>query len=402
MKPKEFDELVRQRFDRDDFEYNPRNWDKLEEQLDGRAKKRSIMMWWLMPVAGIAASVALAMGVPALWQPAPVKEVVVNTEMPQTHNYGQLRPVQDMPVAVSPVVTNNNTNTNKTTKPNTVHYNAQKEVVKVETFSINIDNAIVSNTRVAHKKEINLLTQKEIVVKDRNNTVAANEAHGTFKPTEEVKREPKVSIILSGGVSHGNQNSGYTAGATIRRMLNDKVYVESDVAFTSSTNTQTSEYLDQPGSGSVAGSSYQGIAARTSAGAAAARTTAIESNKPSEVVAPVGVIKDANQSYNLYYAQVTPSIGYKLIKRMSIGVGPDFQQMLVDNRPTQSTVDKRNIEVAPTFDVGLIGKTEYSLTKKVKAAVSYRKGINNVLTPMDKYIDRDYLQFQVKCTVFNR
>jgi len=63
MKPKEFDELIRQKFDQNDFEYDPRGWERLEEQMDGRSKKRSIIMWWLMPVAGIAASVALAMGV---------------------------------------------------------------------------------------------------------------------------------------------------------------------------------------------------------------------------------------------------------------------------------------------------------------------------------------------------
>ena len=34
--------------------------------------------------------------------------------------------------------------------------------------------------------------------------------------------------------------------------------------------------------------------------------------------------------------------------------------------------------------------------------VLYRKGINNILTPMGKYIDRDYVQFQVRCTIFNK
>ncbi len=66
MKPKEFDELVRQKFDQNDFAYNPGNWDQLAEQMDGRARKRSMMMWWLMPLAGIAASVAMAMGVTSI------------------------------------------------------------------------------------------------------------------------------------------------------------------------------------------------------------------------------------------------------------------------------------------------------------------------------------------------
>jgi long-subunit fatty acid transport protein len=111
-------------------------------------------------------------------------------------------------------------------------------------------------------------------------------------------------------------------------------------------------------------------------------------------------MKDVN--YNLYYAQITPSIGYKLMKRLSVGVGPDFQKMLVDNRPATSEVDRGNLQVAPTFDVGFVGKTEVALTQRVRAGVSYRKGINGVINLSDKFIDRDYVQFQMRCTIFNR
>ena len=117
---------------------------------------------------------------------------------------------------------------------------------------------------------------------------------------------------------------------------------------------------------------------------------------------PVGVLKTATQSYSLYYAQVTPSIGYKLAKRVSVGVGPDFQQMLVDNRPEINTAERGNIKVAPVFDMGFMGKTEVAVTKNIKAAVYYREGINNVITPTNKYIDRNYLQFQIKCAILNR
>ena len=86
---------------------------------------------------------------------------------------------------------------------------------------------------------------------------------------------------------------------------------------------------------------------------------------------------------------------------MSVGVGPDFQQMLTDNRPTINSNVTDNVKVAPMFDIGFVGKTEYNVTKTVKAAVSYRKGVNNILTPTDKYLDRDYLQFQVRCAIFN-
>jgi hypothetical protein len=232
-------------------------------------------------------------------------------------------------------------------------------------------------------------TRKEIAKTDKKKE-ALPEAVATFKEEVAVKKVPKLSVILSGGINRGSQNNGYMAGATIRKMVNSKVYVESDVAFASTTNTQATAYL------------VEGAGATAAKGGAAARGANMESSKPASVAPPPGVIKEQNVSYNLNYVQVTPSIGVKIMKRMSLGAGPDFQQVLADNRPAPSTVERGNIQVAPLFDVGLIGKSEFAVTQKVRAAVSYRKGINNVITPMDKYIERDYLQFQVKCTIFNK
>src|ERR1700761_2512926 len=98
MKPKEFDELIKQRFDQGDFAYEARNWDQLAGQLDGRAKKRSIMMWWWAPLVGMAASVALAMGVTALIRhdEGAAGGSMINTELAQESNkFTQLQPVAD-------------------------------------------------------------------------------------------------------------------------------------------------------------------------------------------------------------------------------------------------------------------------------------------------------------------
>ncbi len=65
MKPREFDGLVKRKFEEGAFEYKAQNWDRLAEELDGREKKRGLLVWW-MPLIGVAASVALAMGVPVV------------------------------------------------------------------------------------------------------------------------------------------------------------------------------------------------------------------------------------------------------------------------------------------------------------------------------------------------
>lgn len=390
MKPKEFDELIRQKFDQDDFAYNPRNWDQLAEQMDGRARKRSAMMWWLMPIAGIAASVAMAMGVTNILRQTEIGQSGASTAFVQSGNFEKPQILQNEPattlVATAETYTEPN---NAPTNNQSQNTKKNKTTAAATKFAISYENAVGFTPS---KKQGFVMKDIMIPKKEKKEVAVASEGYNTFKPQDDQPVKPaKTSIILSGGVNRGNQNSGYIVGATVRRMISDKVFIESDVAFASSNNTQSKEVFVPTG---TTGSATARVAARG---------TVTEDNKTTLIPAPQGKNVNQSESYNLYYAQVSPSIGYKVMKKMSVGVGPDFQQALADNRPaTNENVSRNNIAVAPLFDVGFIGKTEYSVTKKVKAGVLYRKGINNILTPMDKYIDRDYLQFQLKCTIFNK
>lgn len=397
MKPKEFDELVRQKFDQNDFAYSPKSWDSLAEQLDGRAKKRSFLMWLWMPALGMAASVAMAVGVTGVLRITVPGANGVKNEYTQTsrfvkHQHHQAvamvekaeaaAPAQSSPVApVSPVAA-------KIVK---------EENTKLNNVGIKLSNVL--NAPIAPKA---LTTSVNLAVVPSSNQPQSNAPKTKKQPVTEapgyktfahqemavIKKPAKFSIILSGGINQGSGNSGYSAGATVRRMINDKVYVEGDVAFASSDMVQNNQYARPVSAAKVAG---------------AAKVSKVESNTSSTSTVPENTqIRGANDPYNLCYAQITPSIGYNVMKRMSIAAGPDFQQALADKRPAVSADYRGNIQVAPLFDVGLIGKTEYRLTKRVKAAVSYRKGINSVIATSDKFIDRDYLQFQLKCVILNK
>ena len=400
MKPREFDELVRQKFDQNDFAYNPKNWDQLAEQLEGRAKKRNILAWWWVPLVGMAASVALAVGVaPLMKQAAPG-----NTGSSASNGMVQTQTFVPAESAVQRQITTALTPSAHTEKVYAAAAVTRHKVVAKkpsenvsEQFHVVLnDNATVKTNRTTRTfdfvAEGNANTNKNTTVAQNKKQAQLQEGVSTFIQEEEeaptVAKKPKISIILSGGYSHGSQNTGYVAGATFRRMLNDKVYVESDVAFATSTSSQATQVWVPENSN----------AARHSG----AKVSNAEASKAAPIAKPKGSIETQNQDYTLSYAQVSPSIGYKILNRMSVGVGPDFQRMLVDKRPATSTVDRENIAVAPVMDIGFVGKTEYAVTKRIKAGVSYRKGVNNLIATTDKYIDRDYLQFQLRCTILNR
>ncbi len=411
MKPGEFDELFRQKFEQNDFAYNARNWDALSEQLDGRAKKRSMLMWLWLPATGMAASVALALGVTSMLKFGAPSINNSNTSYTHTGTFKETVATK-APVAMIQYAhpSSFDQQAGKQTRKTLKRSSPKNERIASTNFGIKLQNVTPNNYIQNNKKTNNnrsatttlvpssTLKDVAIVSKAEKKVIAAKQAMRTFRhDAPAVKKPLNLSVILSGGINQGNQNSGYMAGATVRKMINDKVYIESDVAFATSANTQRTLYMSYENQNVLGGNGS--IAAKPTS---ASKTTSIETGITTPDNSPVGVLKTQDISYNLYYAQITPGIGYKIMKRMSIGMGPDFQKMLVDNRPATSEVDRGNLQVAPSFDVGFVGKTEYALTQRVKAAVSYRKGINGVINPSDKFIDRDYVQFQMRCTIFNR
>ena len=389
MKPREFDDLVRQKFDQDDFAYNPANWDKLAEQLDGRAKKRNLFMWW-MPLVGMAASVAFAIGVPSVLRDN-------NTMLRNAH--GLYAGVATNDITTATGTDHAQLSTGSTTPlPSSRNKTAAEQKDHSKWFAIRMENALAGLPKAHSHHELDLNNFAEPVAENneeaekrkKNKLAITKPGVHTFK--EEDNRKPaQNAIMVLGGVNYGGQSTGYLVGASARHMVNDKLFVEGDVAFIGTTNTQQTEYMS-----ATQASNHLISTARM----VNSKNTNVEA-KPT-VAVNQGVIKTESESYNLYYAQITPSLGYKLMKRMSVGLGPDFQQMLVDNRPAPSDVDRGTLKEVPTFDVGFMGKTEYAVTRNIKAAVYYREGINNIITPTGKYIDRNYVQFQVKCAIFNK
>ncbi len=392
MKPREFDDLLKRKFDQAEFEYNPRNWERLTDELDGRKKKRGILMWWLMPVAGVAASVALAIGVAPHLQITPA----VSPELAKTYHTEHVQPAHVVPVTNEPSRTVDYT---KAVKKN--HKRANRpQATKEDKFAIDYNNAIRNNTSI-NKKEIDLLNApaKNTVVKKEKKKIITEEAVATFK--DEVKKPQTLSIILSGGYNQSVQGTGFTAGATIRKVVSDKVFIEGEVAFTNSSLVQTRYHI----ASSVVTEYGTSSASSSSTGIGSKVTNPDRAGKDDvPVIDKVKYEKPQaeNVTFTQSYLQVSPAVNYRIAKRLSIGAGPDFQQALADKRPTNDQTDNSSLKRVPLFDVGLIGKTEFSVTKNLKAGLACRKGINNVVTPMGKFIDRDYLQVQVKCAIFNK
>ncbi len=393
MKPNEFDELIRRKFDQGDFEYNAANWERLEDRMDRKATRRKILMWLpLAPIAyisSVAASLAMIITIPVLMQ-----HKVNENEMPQLSAAARVHVTQ---LHTQPLITANTPNTLKIEKQEIkkeektqIHNNSIAQQATEEVVANN--NAPIVNT---WKNSDNDFTTKQ------KNARKNYPAFSSFdpEPSEDRSRIVKTAISITGGVQYGTMN-GYTIGATGRRMISDRFYVEGDIAF-----------INNNGTGNVGNNTSSGTGASVFSAASAKMAAPVNARMVSENDVPTkpsdqtGAPAASNTGkYDLYYAQVTPSVGYNVRRNLSVGVGADVQRLLQTDKPLNTsgseaiTTDK----AIPNVDMGIVGKTEVALSKTIKAGVYYRQDMNNVINPGNKFIDRSYMQFNLKFSIFRK
>lgn len=390
MRSKEFDDLVRQTFEKASLPYNHENWQKLSAQLDENERKGGRVILW--PMAAIAASIAMAIGVITWINRTDDKTTVqVRNHAPATviHTTAPTVPAPSSRIPAPAIVTgtppvqqkagNTPFVRNSMPKPVPVAATVPEEVAIPQQTTIS-ETPVIANIIKEQPKPVLNNGFVAVQPKDRSEkTVAAVTNPNIYYDhiVVPVKNEKKRYITMAGGLNYGTLNSGYVMGFAAGTKISDKFYVESDVAFV----------------GNIAGNTKLSFLTEPAKTNPYAKTTSS---------APVTTTVQVQRFYNIYYAQVTPTLGYKVAKKVSVGVGADVQRLLLNDKLVTDTKDPEDARQLPSFDMGLVGKTEYNLTKEIKASVYYRKAMNQSLTGNNKYLDRDYLQLQLKFTIFNR
>jgi hypothetical protein len=358
MKSKEFDDLVRQSFDNARLPYNPENWQKLAAVLP--EKKSRGIRYLLLPFASVAASVAMAIGI-TTWVNHPDDAGVVQKSAATSSHVAQSSVQRN---ASTPVA---------------------EDVTPIEPLGAHQALPVVHRTHKPHQQDIPVENKAEekpveeiLIASNTKPTLETNTSNVFYQNITPAKKEKRTYMSMNGGYNYGTLKSGYSMGFSVGRKLNDQFYLEADVALV----------------GNMAGSNT-----RLSFTTGNPATTGKYTDAPAQITKTVEVQK----YYNIFYAQVAPSIGMKLSHKVSVGMGADVQRLLMDKKLTIQTSDaENNQKQLPMYDMGLNVKTEYSLTKEIKASLQYRKGMTQVLSGDKQMLDRDYLQLQLKFNILNR
>lgn len=397
MKSKEFDELVKRSFENASLPYKPENWQKLSATLAEKEQRRKRVLLW--PLASIAASVAMAIGIFA-W--------VSNNKEDKNLQTKKTRITRSEDIAVRDVPATNNSsilpeaplsapeqkiNEERRTRVVQPQQQAPPVIVQQQTPVIKRENVpqqqvlpvvpeapvVVRNVDpepTEHRAEVPKPEEKREEKKQVRSLAAITNPNTYYEDVVPVKKERKQFVTMAGGLNYGTLSSGYVMGFSAGTKLGSNFYVESDLAFV----------------GNIANEKNQKTTFTPKSTSPYARTTATA----------YATTVTVQRYYNLYYAQLTPTLGYKATRSLSVGVGADVQRLLINQVLITETDNPADSRELPVYDMGLVGKTEYNLTKEIKASVFYRKGVNQALQGNNKILDRDYLQLQLKFNILNK
>lgn len=414
MSTNEFDRLIRDKFDNGEFEYNPKNWELLSRKLDHTdqtdiAAPAGIIRW--LPKAGMAAGIALVIGLSAYFMNqapsgntpsvagGPVTPAHTNTPV-TTGSRPATGTATTQPGAVgistAPVIS-----TKPVTQSTVTSYsvapaaNTEKETGTVLPQQQNTNDQLVHNTppqnlpqKDAEQPEKKNILRQPVQPDFSENAYAGNDGYK--------KRNGASSFSLAGGMNYGSMKTGYSVGVSARTHLgNGNFYLEGDLAFVNSTANKAASVSDAQYD--ALNSNYSGAfqtgSANTGGNGGPAALAAVS--------APVKTVTQEQVLNNLYYLQFSPSVGYSIRKNVSVSLGADVQRLLQNNsNETPVVLEADELKLIPQTDVGLTGKAEYGVTRRLKAGMMYREGVNSLID--NKYISRRYVQVQLKLMLFGK
>ena len=401
MQESEFDELIRKQFDDYEFEYKRSRWERLLASLAPMQYRTPARHRWLPVVTGIAAAMATLIAVGA-WHYYQAPAIKDQTRVAMQRTMAPLRTIHDMPElpvqqafptalpiqtpaffgnhhhrpahlpgaivqpAVNPAALVFQPDISANAEPDIVLLSSGKPLAKPTQTSL---SAMVT----AHQYSGSVSGVMQTIARSPNPSTHIVVVDGVILPEKPNAYFPKgTNISLAGGVNYGTLNGGYTAGLNARHHLG-RWYVESDVAFVN---------YDAAGATNVSNNTLAVLVNNTNnVNGAMIASRSREAPEPQE---------------HVQYLQASPGIGYHLFKKITIGANADIQRMLQQNSNNTVQVSDDAVKLFPLTDYGIAGKAEVSVTSKLNAGIIYRQGMNNLLSAGTDYLDRRYLQVQLK------
>lgn len=358
MSKNDFDRLVAEKITEATFAYDPDDFKNMSAQLaSARKKKRALLFFYTL--SGVAASLAVCILAVHFWSSKQEINTVANTK--NTNTIKQIMPAPlnpSLPVTSSKLTTLSSATSIVPAQP-------RSRVLKPATSIVLNKDELITKQQTQQTVENNVSDSAKQTQSITDNQ--PREKYGYKVPEESAESEKvehvhrTISIGVAGGVNYGTLNTGYALGATLARKISNKVGIELALGYINNNSNSAN------------------------AASSANNNSPINNFKPkTTIIAPLP----------LNYLQCTPVADYSLSKKLTVAAGADIERLLQSENTPISYND--NTKIAPLYDLGALFKTDYAVTSRLKGGISYRIGANNLLSAGKNYIDRNYMQVQLK------
>jgi hypothetical protein len=373
MSTKEFDKLIREKFEEHQFSYDTSNFEKLATRLPSKRPLGRLINF--KSITGIAASLLLLAGAYAWYHisnlddPQPIANITPSqptisgnqpkTAIPSTSPAINLPPSSRISekIGLSQPRHSSNSLLASAAQP-------KQEKKSGSYFKITIPEGEIATCPQELEEAARVAANSSKTTPYNNISYASNGQAGSFKYSK------KTLLSVTGGMNYGSLESGYTAGINAKKNLGRKLFLEGDLAIVGNSVSKST----------ISPETYD----------------ALSKNKIET--------SDINKNgTTITYINFNPSLGYQVHKKVSFSVGADMQRLLDYNDRERTVVfTSAETKLVPDFDMGLTGRTEYTISKRFKAGLLYREGINNFVQGSDEYLNRRYFQVQLKYSVLGK
>lgn len=402
MNDKDFDNLIREKFEKSSLKKSVDGWEQLSKRLPSKLHQQK----WLTPfrlVAALLLLIGLSAGVLLFTKndyplsetigiaPRLGSSVAVATQTPPRINAAVTNKPQNREINLKQSSRATSLTVIKPLRPllNGKSFGSFKDPVAVVQYPAQLSDQTTNDRTYFLKNNSSAVTvPSDKLVFDKGplkKTLSEEPTRNPFlsfvKPGESANtatstiaaNSQNTSIDINGGMNYGRLNTGYSVGVSASHSFKNRLFIEGAVAFL--YNNQAPDISNYPG-------------------------PATTPSRPSSFVSNSATSPSLQTIPSFYYLQINPSIGYKVNKVLSVSVGGDLQERIADMSQNGTAVVSPRFDpkIIPQLDLGYTGKATFSINPKIETAILFRNGLNNLLQSQSiyPYFNRQYFELQLK------
>jgi hypothetical protein len=242
---------------------------------------------------------------------------------------------------------------------------------------------IVKANKQEQKNQVEILPEKEKkdYVNNSRNKQPLPDANNNNLYVKSNKEQQAINLGMAANVGKSTiSDLGYQVGIVGRGNISKRIFVEAGISVASNTVSNSSQH------------SFPGVEIGSDG------LTNYANNTTTNV--------QANYSRNVISVGVTPSVGVKVTRKLSLSTGGALYRNL---NPSLELTNEKDIESAAlsreiistsqkisNWDIGVTCNADYKVTKNLSFNINYRKGITDYLQKNNKYEKNSGVQVGLK------